>query len=204
MLDFLPSLSPESMLSSAANVFSAAKANRTNKKIAQKQMDFQKEMSNTSYQRAMADMKSAGLNPILAYQQGGASQPSGAAIAAIDENSPNTSNSAVAATRLREELKNLQSTNRNIEANTQLSEAQRLNAIADANLKGNSAQQTKIQTQLLMNTLPLSELKSKGFSEAGSAINSIYESSKKNLKDIYSGLSSWSAEQINRYNKTNR
>ena len=192
------------MLSSAANVFSAAKANRTNKKIAQKQMDFQKEMSNTSYQRAMADMKSAGLNPILAYQQGGASQPSGAAIAAIDENSPNTSNSAVAATRLREELKNLQSTNRNIEANTQLSEAQRLNAIADANLKGNSAQQTKIQTQLLMNTLPLSNLKSKGFSEAGSAINSIYEASKKNLKDIYSGLSSWSAEQINRYNKTNR
>lgn len=38
---------------------------------------WQTEMSNTSYQRAVTDMKAAGINPILAYSNGGAVTPSG-------------------------------------------------------------------------------------------------------------------------------
>lgn len=57
---------------------SIAYQNEFNASEAQKDRDFQKEMSDTSYQRAVADLKAAGLNPILAYSNGGASSPGGA------------------------------------------------------------------------------------------------------------------------------
>ncbi len=66
------------LLGAGASAYGQHTANKTNLKIAREQMKFQEEMSSTSYQRAMQDMRQSGLNPMLAFQQGGASSPGGA------------------------------------------------------------------------------------------------------------------------------
>lgn len=78
-----------SVIGGAADAWSTNAANKANAANVKAQIDFQREQGNTSYQRGVADMQAAGLNPALAYQNGGASTSSGAAAT----NRPLTENS---------------------------------------------------------------------------------------------------------------
>ena len=60
-------------------------ANAFSSNEAQKQRDWEEEMSNTSFQRQVADMQAAGVNPALMYGNGssGASTPSGSSASSV-------------------------------------------------------------------------------------------------------------------------
>lgn len=77
------------------------------RKLQDRQFDFQRDMSGTSYQRAVADLKKAGINPMLAYMQGGATTPSGGMVGTPKVDLTRVVSSAREAMRLKEELANV-------------------------------------------------------------------------------------------------
>jgi hypothetical protein len=131
--------------------------NSANSAQASKNRDFQAGMSNSAYQRSMADMRAAGLNPILAYQQGGASTPSGAQ-AHLTNPAEGLLNSALSTKRLEADLSNLAETNKNIKADTRLKNEQVQATRELAKAHTNSARKLKADAQISEANLPGAEV----------------------------------------------
>lgn len=78
-------------------------SNITNLGESKRARQFAERMSGTAYQRAVVDMRAAGINPMLAYMQGGASTP-GAPTANVEDALSPAVSSVQHSRRLHEEL----------------------------------------------------------------------------------------------------
>lgn len=141
-------------------------ANAQNAKNAKAQMDFQERMSNSAYQRSMEDMKKAGLNPMLAMSQGGASTPSGAMATAnpvtrtkLGEFAMNAA-TGIAGASVQHKL--AENTVADSQQNRQLSATQTAKNIADT-------ERIRVETQKAKKDLPAAQLKH-DITEKGSKI----------------------------------
>jgi hypothetical protein len=116
--------------SAALSFLGGESRNSAQMKMAQKQMDFQREMSNTAHRRQVKDLRKAGLNPILSAKYGGASSPPGSMAQIQDTITPAVNTGLQAMTtqanvdKIEAEIPKIQQEVKNLEAARDLTEEQ--------------------------------------------------------------------------------
>lgn len=162
---------PGAIASTAGSIldfFSARNANRANKAMAHDANIFSAQQAATSWQRGVADMKKAGVNPMLAVSQGGASSPMGVVGAPQRPVTEHTAGTAMAA------------------ANNLMMQRQVASSIAV-----NEAQARNIDasTALTAAKTPKEQLYAKGYSALNRIVDNISSTAKHAVSNVKTGFS---------------
>lgn len=181
-----------SMAGSFVNAAAQRDANDKNVMMAREQMAFQERMSNSAYQRTTEDMRKAGINPMLAYQQGGASTPTGASASIEAANFGDTLkegvSSALATTALKKDLEQK-------DADIALAAAGAEAKKAEAKMISNSAKTAELTNKKLEIELPGVKAEQPARIKHGK-INekaAIWDAASRRLKDLF-GIGASAAE----------
>lgn len=121
---------------------------------AAKTREWQQNMRQTQYQTAVSDLKAAGLNPMLAYQQGGAGTPSGAT--ASSSSMPQIGNKVAAALTAgaqAAQIMNLKAQTEKTQADTEVSHATAKQVEAQTHLTTSSTTKVQQETENLKETI---------------------------------------------------